>query len=176
MRKRGICSLWVIRSFLLRVFNRQVVGYNAVLYFLNNTGQILAKKVVLAFMDNFLLIWVGKTPCLWLELEGYCPKHGSNFIKCGQNVHNPSWTQGFAFPEAVSRRAHHRLFNVFPVFRASFLRLSPTVGSLGTQLPKTWILHVWPHVPHVLPLPNACVSQASCFQPCWLGVWLELTG
>lgn len=78
-------------------------------------------------MDNFLLVFVDKAPCLWLWLEGYCPKHSSNFISWRQNIHSPSWIQVFTFLEAVARRAHYRPFNIFPVFRATFLRLSPTL-------------------------------------------------
>lgn len=138
-----------------------------------NTMQYSACLTVLykywpkrSLVDNFLLVWVGKTPGLWLQLECCCSKYDSNFINQGHSVHNHSWAHRFAFPGGVSRRVHHRPFNSSPVFRATFLRLSPTVGSLRAQVPKPWILHVWLHVLHVLPPQSMCIT--SFLLPAWL--------
>lgn len=117
-------------------------------------------------MHNFLLTWVGKAPCLWLQLEVYCPKQGSNFISWGQKVHNLSWTQGFVFPEAVTRRAHCRLFNIFPVFRATFLRLNPMVGSWEHSCQN----HEFSMYDHMscMSFPFQCVCIASLLLPAGL--------
>lgn len=62
MRKGGISSLWVIRSFLLRVCSWHVVGYNAVQYIFEQCNTNTGPKEV-SWITFFLSGWARLLVC-----------------------------------------------------------------------------------------------------------------